>query len=71
MQAVTEGLRDHIADFDDFLRPIRSYMYWEQRCFDIPLCCSLRAVFDAVDGIDEIDDKLPDPRQKTSISSTH
>ena len=29
-------LRDHIANFDDFFRPIRSYFYWEKHCFDIP-----------------------------------
>ena len=29
-------LRDHIADFDDFFRPIRNYFYWEPHCFDIP-----------------------------------
>ena len=32
----TEELRDHIADFDDFFRPIRNYLYWEPHCFDIP-----------------------------------
>ena len=31
-------LRDHIADFDDFFRPIRNYLYWEPHCYDIPLC---------------------------------
>jgi uncharacterized membrane protein YdfJ with MMPL/SSD domain len=27
--AITDQIRDHIADFDDFWRPIRSYFYWE------------------------------------------
>ena len=31
-------IRDHIADFDDFWRPIRNYFYWEPHCFDIPMC---------------------------------
>jgi RND superfamily putative drug exporter len=31
-------LRDHMADFEDFFRPIRSYFYWEKHCFDIPVC---------------------------------
>ena len=31
-------LRDRIADFDDFFRPIRSYLYWEPHCYDIPVC---------------------------------
>ena len=47
-----EELRDHIADFDDFWRPIRNYFYWEPHCFDIPICWSLRSIFDALDGVD-------------------
>ncbi|MGC2676978.1 MAG: MMPL family transporter [Mycobacterium sp.] len=58
LAAITEELRDHIADFEDFWRPIRSYFYWEKHCYDIPICWSLRSIFDAVDGIDEISDKL-------------
>ncbi|WP_081287015.1 RND family transporter [Mycobacterium colombiense] len=60
MVDITSELRDHIADFDDFFRPIRSYFYWERHCFDIPVCWSLRSLFDALDGIDEITDKLED-----------
>ena len=45
-------LRDHIADFDDFFRPIRNYLYWEPHCYDIPVCWSLRSIFDTLDGID-------------------
>jgi RND superfamily putative drug exporter len=58
MVDITNELRDHIADFDDFFRPIRSYFYWERHCFDIPACWSLRSLFDALDGIDEITEKL-------------
>jgi putative drug exporter of the RND superfamily len=58
MVDVTDGLRDHIADFDDFWRPIRNYFYWEKHCFDIPICWSLRSLFDALDGIDQLDEKL-------------
>ncbi|HZU49695.1 MAG TPA: MMPL family transporter, partial [Mycobacterium sp.] len=58
MVAVTDELRDHIADFDDFWRPIRSYFYWEKHCYDIPICWSFRSLFDALDGIDELDEKL-------------
>jgi len=54
MLDVTNELRDHIADFDDFFRPLRAYFYWEKHCFDIPVCWSLRSIFDALDGIDEI-----------------
>jgi RND superfamily putative drug exporter len=60
MVAITAELRDHIADFEDFWRPIRSYFYWEQHCYDIPICWSLRSIFDATDGVDEINDKLQD-----------
>jgi putative drug exporter of the RND superfamily len=58
MQAVTEELRDDIANFEDTWRPVRSYFYWEKHCYDIPICFSLRSVFDAVDGVDEIDEKF-------------
>lgn len=58
MQQITNDLRDKLANFDDFFRPIRSYFYWEKHCYDIPACWSLRSVFDALDGIDQIDEKL-------------
>ena len=56
--ATTNELRDQIADFDDMWRPIRSYFYWEKHCFDVPICWSLRSIFDALDGIDEVTDNL-------------
>ncbi|OMC13296.1 hypothetical protein A5735_12590 [Mycolicibacter heraklionensis] len=60
----TSELRDHIADFDDFLRPLRSYLYWDPHCFGIPACWSVRSVFDALDSSDalsgDIDHVLPD-----------
>ena len=58
MVNTTNELRDHIADFDDFFRPIRNYFYWEPHCFDIPVCWSLRSLFDSLDGIDELAGKL-------------
>jgi putative drug exporter of the RND superfamily len=51
-------LRDHMADFEDFFRPIRSYFYWEKHCYDIPVCWSLRSVFDALDGVDTMTDDI-------------
>jgi putative drug exporter of the RND superfamily len=51
-------LRDRMADFEDFFRPIRSYFYWEKHCFDIPVCWSLRSVFDGLDGIDTMTDDI-------------
>ncbi len=53
-------LRDKIANFDDFFRPIRSYFYWERHCFDIPVCWAIRSVLDALDGIDQLTGKFED-----------
>jgi putative drug exporter of the RND superfamily len=58
MVEVTNELRNNIADFDDFFRPIRSYLYYEPHCYDIPVCQSVRSVFDTLDGIDAISDQL-------------
>jgi RND superfamily putative drug exporter len=60
MAVIVEELRGHIADFEDFFRPIRSYFYWEKHCYDIPICFSLRSIFDLLDGVDEVTDKLED-----------
>ncbi|MGZ6947276.1 MAG: MMPL/RND family transporter [Ilumatobacteraceae bacterium] len=54
----TNELRDHIADFDDFFRPIRNYFYWEPHCFNIPACWALRSIFDTLDGIDLLSDDI-------------
>ena len=58
MADITMELRDHIADFEDFFRPIRNYLYWEPHCFNIPLCWSVRSIFDVLDGVDGLTDKL-------------
>jgi RND superfamily putative drug exporter len=60
INAITNELRDHLADFEDFYRPLRSYFYWEKHCYDIPVCWSLRSVWDSFDGVDELSDKLQD-----------
>jgi len=51
-------LRDHIADFDDFFRPMRNYFYWEPHCFNIPVCAAIRSVFDTLDGINATTDDI-------------
>ncbi|MFV1358455.1 transmembrane transport protein MmpL1 [Mycolicibacterium fortuitum] len=51
-------MRDHIADFDDFFRPIRNYLYWEPHCYNIPMCWSIRSIFDTLDGIDTMTDDI-------------
>ncbi|OCB18875.1 hypothetical protein A5675_18335 [Mycobacterium malmoense] len=57
---ITEALRDDIANFDDFFRPIRSFFYWERHCYDIPICWALRSVFNALDGIDQVAQNIVD-----------
>ncbi|MCV7230000.1 RND family transporter [Mycolicibacterium komossense] len=56
----TNAIRDHLADFDDFFRPLRNYFYWEPHCFDIPVCYSLRSIFDSLDGISTLSDDFQD-----------
>jgi putative drug exporter of the RND superfamily len=58
--ATAQDLRDKIANFDDFFRPLRNYFYWEPHCFDIPACAAIRSLFDALDGIDALTDQLAD-----------
>ncbi|MUM08964.1 MMPL family RND transporter [Mycobacterium sp. CBMA 213] len=52
--------RDHLSDFDDFFRPMRNYFYWEPHCFDIPVCWSMRSVFESIDGISKMSDDFQD-----------
>ncbi|CAN5295247.1 MMPL family transporter [soil metagenome] len=51
-------LRDSIAMFDDFFRPMRNYFYWEPHCYDIPICWALRSIFDVIDGIQIMTDDI-------------
>jgi RND superfamily putative drug exporter len=53
-------LRDKIANFDDFFRPLRAYFYWDKHCFDIPVCWAIRSVLDALDGVDQLTEKFED-----------
>ena len=58
MQGTVHELRDNMADFDDFFRPIRNYFYWEPHCFDIPVCWAFRSVFDTLDGVSSMTDQM-------------
>ncbi|GAY14803.1 transporter [Mycobacterium sp. shizuoka-1] len=58
MSQVITVLMNNAADFDDFFRPIRNYLYWEPHCYDIPVCWAVRSVFDAIDGITSLNDKM-------------
>jgi putative drug exporter of the RND superfamily len=55
---ITGEVRDQIADFDDAFRPLRSYFYAEPHCYNIPVCSAIRSMYDALDGVDTISDKL-------------
>jgi RND superfamily putative drug exporter len=56
--ATLNQVRDKVANFDDFFRPIRNYFYWEKHCDDIPSCFALRSIFDTIDGIDQLSEKF-------------
>ncbi|MFV8243259.1 RND family transporter [Mycolicibacterium peregrinum] len=58
MVEATKEMRDNLANFDDFFRPLRNYLYWEPHCFDIPMCQSMRSIFDTLDGIDKLTDEM-------------
>jgi RND superfamily putative drug exporter len=53
-----QELRDNISNFDDFFRPMRNFLYWEPHCYDIPVCWSIRSVFDTLDGVDTMTDDI-------------
>ena len=55
---ITGEIRDQLANFDDFFRPIRNYFYWEPHCYNIPICWAFRSMFDAMDGVDRLSQKL-------------
>ncbi len=58
LEETTNELRDSIADFDDFFRPLRNYLYWEPHCFNIPVCWAIRSIFETLDGVDSITLKM-------------
>ena len=66
-------LRGHLADFDDFFRPMRNYFYWEPHCYQIPACWAFRSLFDSLDGVDTMTDDLqsvmPDLDRLSSLTT--
>ncbi len=56
--ATINNVRDKLANFDDFFRPIRSYLYWETHCYNIPACSAFRSLYDALDGIDQLSEQF-------------
>jgi putative drug exporter of the RND superfamily len=60
LSVIIQALLGHVSDFEDTWRPIRSYFYWEKHCYGIPICWSLRSIFDVLNGVDELSDKMED-----------
>lgn len=58
IKTAIDEVRDHLADFDDVVRPLRNYFYWEPHCFSIPACSAIRSVFDAMDGVNTFSDSM-------------
>jgi putative drug exporter of the RND superfamily len=56
--AITNHVRDEIADFDDAFRPVRSYFYADPHCYNIPVCWAIRQAYDALDGVDQLTEKF-------------
>ncbi|AMO61290.1 transporter [Mycolicibacterium phlei] len=67
-----DEVRDHLADFDDQFRPLRNYFYWEPHCYDIPMCWSLRSIFDSLDGVSQMSldfaDMVPDMKRMAELT---
>ena len=37
---------------------MRSYLYWERHCFDIPICFALRSLNETTDNVDQVSEQL-------------
>jgi RND superfamily putative drug exporter len=57
-KATADELRDRLADFDDFARPLHSYVFAEIHCYNIPICAAVRSLFDALDTSDKFSDDI-------------
>jgi RND superfamily putative drug exporter len=58
--AITNEVRDEIANFDDTFRPLRSYFYADPHCYNIPTCWAIRSMYNATDGVDKLSEKVAD-----------
>ncbi|MGI9164206.1 MAG: RND family transporter [Mycobacterium sp.] len=58
MKSTLDEMRDRVADFDDAVRPIRNYFYWEPNCLNITVCEGIKAAFDATDGVSKFSDNM-------------
>ncbi len=60
MQSLTEQMDEQLSNLDDFMRPIRSYFYWEPHCYDIPICWAFRSLWDMMDSVDKLAENIKD-----------
>ena len=67
LQNVGDDIRDEVSNVDDFFRPIKSYFYWEKHCFDIPICWTLRSLFETIDQIDKLADDIADAKVSLEV----
>jgi len=70
LKTLSEEARDHLADYDDFMRPIRNYFNWEPHCFDIPICWAFRSLLDTVDSVDSITNEFGNTVRGLTIIDT-
>ncbi|OBJ31096.1 RND family transporter [Mycolicibacter heraklionensis] len=70
MQALTEQMDEQISNLDDFMRPIRSYFYWEPHCFDIPVCWAFRSLWDMMDSVDKLAANIKDAVSHLEVVDT-
>jgi putative drug exporter of the RND superfamily len=70
LQTLTGEARDHLADFDDFMRPMRNYFHWEPHCYDIPICWAFRSLLETTDTVNAITDEFGNTVQGLAIIDT-
>jgi RND superfamily putative drug exporter len=63
-------VRDHLADFDDFFRPMRNYFYWD-RTAPTSRSAGRWSIFESMDGIstmsDDFEDLVPDMQRMAQL----
>ena len=64
--AVAQDLRDKIANFDDFFRPLQLFLLGAT-LFRHPDLLGMRSLFDALDGINALTDQLANVSQHRQV----
>jgi RND superfamily putative drug exporter len=70
MAALTEQMDENISNLDDFMRPIRSYFYWEPHCYDIPVCWAFRSLWEMLDSVDKLAENIKDAVSHLEVVDT-